>query len=81
MSQFVKGFGCRPVVDLYSRVGGRRPKASEERTRGGWWVVGRLWGFDWAAAWAGEALAGVVEGKLALTVANWSPLPRSTSWF
>jgi hypothetical protein len=35
-SAFVKGFGCRPVVDLYSRVGGRRPKASEERTRGGW---------------------------------------------
>ena len=33
---FVKGFGCRPVVDLYSRGEGRRPKASEEGTRGGW---------------------------------------------
>src|SRR6516165_7328874 len=31
---FVKGFGCRPVVDLYSRGEGRRPKASEEGTRG-----------------------------------------------
>jgi hypothetical protein len=30
----VKGFGCRPVVDLYSRGEGRRPKASEEGTRG-----------------------------------------------
>jgi hypothetical protein len=33
---YVKGFGCRPVVDLCSRAEGRRPKASEEGTRGGW---------------------------------------------
>ena len=32
----VKGFGCRPVVDPCSRAEGRRQKASEEGTRGGW---------------------------------------------
>jgi len=36
-------------------------------------------GFDWAVAWAGDAVAGVGEGKLALAVANWSSLLRSTS--
>jgi MFS family permease len=36
LSVGVKGFGCRPVVDLCSRAEGQRPKASEEGTRGGW---------------------------------------------
>ena len=31
---FVKGFGRRRVVDACSRAEGRRPKASEEGTRG-----------------------------------------------
>jgi hypothetical protein len=35
-SGIVLGFGCRPVIDLYSRGEGRHPKASEEGTRGGW---------------------------------------------
>jgi hypothetical protein len=30
----VKGFGCRPVDDLSAGGEGRRPKASEEGTRG-----------------------------------------------
>jgi len=30
----VKGFGCRPVVEACRRTEGRRPKASEEGTRG-----------------------------------------------
>ena len=30
----VKGFGCRRVVEACSRAEGRRPKASEEGTRG-----------------------------------------------
>jgi len=34
MAAFVKGFGCRRVVDACSRTEGRRPKASEEGTRG-----------------------------------------------
>src|SRR5262249_31310847 len=29
-SAFVKGFGCRPVVEACSQAEGRRPKASEE---------------------------------------------------
>jgi hypothetical protein len=43
-SVFVKGFGYRPVVEACSRAEGRRPKASEEGTRGkavsGWPAMG-----------------------------------------
>ena len=48
MTASVKGFGCRRVVDACSRTEGRRPKASEEGTRGKllellrtWWREGR----------------------------------------
>jgi hypothetical protein len=34
MAAMVQGFGCRPVV-TYLRVESRRPKASQEGTRGG----------------------------------------------
>jgi len=59
----VKGFGCRPVVTIRVRSEGRRPKASQEGTRGP--PGGRLplWGFDGVAAWVGEAFAGVVGGS------------------
>jgi hypothetical protein len=40
-----------------SLVGGRRPKASEEGTRGRRRGVGRLWRFDGAAAVARTAVA------------------------
>src|SRR5262249_11750676 len=33
-SGIVKGFGCRPGASDRSSIGGRRRKASEERTRG-----------------------------------------------
>ncbi len=34
MAGMVKGFGCRPVVAICGRSEGRRPKASQEGTRG-----------------------------------------------
>src|SRR5271166_6120197 len=34
MAPFVKGFGCRPGASDWPGIGGRRRKASEERTRG-----------------------------------------------
>jgi hypothetical protein len=34
MSEFVKGFGCRPLPNLAAGATGRRPKASGEGTRG-----------------------------------------------
>jgi hypothetical protein len=49
---------------------GRRPKASEERTRGGRWAVCRLCGFDEAEAWVGDALAGVVGNGLTIAVGS-----------
>jgi len=79
MTAIVKGFGCRPVVDLYSRGEGRRTKASEEGTRGAGErfavygdLIGQRLGREgrWPASF---------EGKLALAVANWSALLRSTS--
>lgn len=39
---YVKGFGCRPVVEARSRAEGRRPKASEEGTRGKARLLDRL---------------------------------------
>ena len=34
MSEFVKGFGCRPMPSLSACTAGRRPKAAGEGTRG-----------------------------------------------
>src|SRR5215469_15632966 len=62
-SAMVKGFGCRPVVTIRVRSEGRRPKASQEEPAGCRVGVRRLWGFDGAAAWFGDAFAGVVGGS------------------
>ena len=51
--------------------GGARPP-------GGRCAVCRLWGFDGAAAWVGDALAGVVGGGSTIAVGSLSPRRRST---
>jgi hypothetical protein len=48
--------------DLSSRTEGRRPKPPRKEPAGAGWAVCRLWGFDGAAAWVGDALAGVGGG-------------------
>src|SRR5271156_5052701 len=60
---------------------GWRPKAPQEGTRGGWADGCRLWGFDGAAAWVGDALAGVVGGGSRITVTSLSLRRRSTGRF
>jgi len=67
--------------DLSARAEGRRPKASQEGTRGGRATVSRLWGFDDAAACVGNALAGVVGGGSTIAVASLAPLRQSTGQF
>ena len=59
----VKDFGCRPIVTYRraQRAGVRKPPRKEPAGRR---VDGcRLWGFDGAAAWDGDAFAGVVGGS------------------
>src|SRR5271166_3889989 len=53
-----EGFRMPACGDLSAPAEGRRPKASQEGTLGG--PVGgcRLWRFDGAAAWVGDAPAG-----------------------
>src|SRR5438477_8232073 len=80
MAEKVKGFGCRPVV-TYPRTEGRRPKAPQEGTRGGCVGGCRLWGFDGAAAWVGDALAGVVGVGSTIAVPGLSSRRRSTGRF
>src|SRR5437763_5875744 len=60
ISAQVKGFGCRPMVTYPRalRAGVRKPPRKEPA--GGRVSGCRLWGFDGAAAWVGDALAGVV---------------------
>ena len=63
MSEMVKGFGCRPEHERSMRykAGVRKPPRKEPAGRR---VDGcRLWGFDGAVAWVGDALAGVVGGS------------------
>ena len=67
------------LSNLFSRCEGWRPKSLRRRNPRGLVRRSRSMGFDWAVAWAGDAVAGVGEGKLALAVANWSSLLRSTS--
>ena len=57
--------------DLSARTEGRRPKASEEGTRGGRATACRLWGFDDAAVCVVDALAGVIGGGSTIAVASW----------
>src|SRR5260370_41679445 len=64
--------------ELSTRTDGRRPKAPQEGTRGGWWAVCRLWGFGGSAAWVGGALAGVVGVGPTIGVAIWSLRRRSS---
>ena len=58
------------------RAGVRKPPRKEPagRHEGG----RRLWGFDRAAAWAGDALAGVVGVGSTVAVTDWSSRWQST---
>jgi hypothetical protein len=60
-SALVKGFGCRPEHERSNKAGVRKPPRKEPAGR----RVGgcRLWGFDGAAGWVGDAFAGVVGGS------------------
>src|SRR4051812_17049878 len=55
------------------RCRGRRPKASEERTRGKRRVVLRIWGFCRAAAPARHDFGRSAESGTLLVIANWPP--------
>ena len=59
-----KAFGCRPVATIRVRLraGVREPSRKGPAGRG-WTVACRLWGSDGAAAWVGDAFAGVVGGS------------------
>src|SRR6202040_4332390 len=76
-----EGFRMPARRDLSARAEGRRPKASQEGTRGGWEGVCRLWGFDGAAACVGDALGGVIGGGSTIAVASLAPRRRSTGRF
>src|SRR5215472_12024941 len=58
--------------DLSSRTEGRRRKAPQEGTRGGWWGVCRLWGFGGAAACVRDARARVGGGGAPIAVGSLS---------
>ena len=59
---------------LIGRCRGRRPKASEERTRGKRRVVCRLWGFCRAAASARNDFSRIAESGMLPMITNWPPL-------
>src|SRR6516164_7526699 len=73
----VKGFGCRPVVTYPAVLGAGVRKPPRKEPAGSWCAVCRRWGFDGAACWVGDALAGVVGGGSTITVASLSPRQRS----
>jgi hypothetical protein len=75
--RFGEGFRMPARRDLSTRAEGRRPKASQEGTRGARRAVCRLWGFDEAAAWVGDALAGVVGSGSTTAVVSLAPRRRS----
>jgi hypothetical protein len=64
--------------DLSAPAEGRRPKAPQEGTHGGWTTACRLWGFDGAAAWVGNALAGVIGSGSTIVATRLAPRWRST---
>src|SRR5580700_8224308 len=76
-----EGFRMPASRDLSARAEGRRPKASQEGTRGGRATACRLWGFDWAAACLVDALAGVIGGGSTIAVASLAPPRQSTGQF
>jgi hypothetical protein len=79
--RFGEGFRM-PAVHDYPRAlraGVRKPPRKEPAGR---WAGGcRLWGFDGAAVWVGDALAGVVGGGPTIAVASLSLRRRPTEQF
>jgi hypothetical protein len=77
----VQGFGCRPVASYppVLRAGVRKPPGKEPA--GGRVGGCRLWGFDRAAAWVGDALAGVVGVGSTIAVPGSSSRRGSTGRF
>ena len=76
-----EGFRMPARGDLSARAEGRRPKASQEGTRGGRATACRLWGFDDAAVCVVDALAGVIGGGSTIAVASLAPPRPSTGQF
>jgi hypothetical protein len=76
-----EGFRMPACGDLSARAEGRRPKASQEGTRGGRVTACRLWGFDDAAVCVVDALAGVIGGGSTIAVASLAPARQSTGQF
>ena len=72
-----EGFRMPAGRDLSTRAEGRRPKASEERTRGkAVSALGRLWGFGVGAAVVGEDFAKTAGRCAPLITAESSLLRR-----
>jgi hypothetical protein len=59
--------------EQWTRYRGRRPKASEERTRKTAASNGRLWGFGRAAALAEDGFEEIGESRKALRIAARTP--------
>src|SRR5882724_7820319 len=78
IGRYGEGFRMPARGDLSGCAEGRRPKASQEGTRGGRARACRLWGFDDAAACVVDAPAGVVGGGSTIAVASLAPLRQST---
>jgi hypothetical protein len=76
-----EGFRMPAGRDLSSRTEGRRRKAPQEGTRGGWSGVCRLWGFGGAAACVRDARAGVGGGGATIAVGSLSSRRPLTGWF
>jgi hypothetical protein len=67
---FGEGFRMPAHRDLSRRTEGRRRKAPQEGTRGGWSGDLPLWGFDGAAACVGDAPARVGGGGPTIALAS-----------
>jgi hypothetical protein len=76
-----EGFRMPARGDLSARAEGRRPKASQEGTRGGRATACRLWRFDDAAACVVDALAGAIGGGSTIAVASLARPRQSTGQF
>ena len=73
-----EGFRMPAGRALSRRTGAGVRKPPRKEPAGSRCAVCRLWGFDGAACWVGDALAGVVGGGSTITVASlpprrWSP--------
>jgi hypothetical protein len=76
-----EGFRMPACGDLSARAEGRRPKASQEGTRGGRATACRLFGFDDAAACVVDALASVIGGGSTIAVVSLALRRQSTGRF